>query len=148
MRVLRRTRRSRLLGRLNDSFDSRDVGEAVIGSFLFGIPMVVEDGTLEIGRFIAGNALYFSATLLLGFVLVYEILHAVEFEKVEEDLVLGVVPLRLIGIPVIAGVMAIVLMTIWGRVEWTTPLTAAGQVTVTAIVMAVGASLGDVLPGT
>jgi uncharacterized membrane protein len=148
MRALRRIRRPRLLGRLSDSFDSRDVGEAVIGSFLFGMPMIVEDGTLEIGRFIAGNALYFAITLALGVVLVYEILHAAEFEKVEDDLVWGVVPVRLISIPVIAGVMALALMTIWGRVEWTTPLTAGGQVTVTAIVMAVGASLGDVLPGT
>ncbi|MFC7229412.1 TIGR02587 family membrane protein [Salinirubellus salinus] len=148
MRVLRLARRPPLLGRLSDSFDSRDVGEAVVGSFLFGMPMIVEDGTLEIGRFIAGNPLFFALTVAFGFVLVYEILHAVEFEKVEADLLWGVVPVRLVGIPTIAGVMALVLMTIWGRVEWATPLTAAGQVTVTAIVMAVGASLGDVLPGT
>ena len=148
MRVLRRTRRSNLLGRLTDSFDSRDVGEAVVGSFLFGMPMIVEDGTLDIGRFIAGNALYFSLTVAFGFVLVYGILHAVEFERIEADLVWGVVPIRLVTIPLIAGAVAVTLMTIWGRVEWATPWTAAGQITVTAIVMAVGASLGDVLPGT
>jgi hypothetical protein len=148
MRVLRRASRPRLLGRLRDSFDSRDAGEAFIGSFLFGIPMIVEDGTLEIGRFIAQNVLYYSITIAVGAVLVYAILHAVEFEKVEADLLFGVLPVRLISILLIACVTALGLMTIWGRAEWSTPSIAVGQITVTAIVMAVGASLGDVLPGT
>lgn len=80
--------------------------------------------------------------------LVYGILHSVEFERVEEDLIGGLIPVRLISILLIAGSMAIGLMTIWGRVEWTTTWIALGQITVTAIVMAVGASLGDILPGT
>jgi hypothetical protein len=37
--------------------------------------------------------------------------------------------------------------TVWGRVDWSTPTVAAGQCLVTSTVMAVGASLGDVLPG-
>lgn len=140
--------RHRPLGRLKDTFDSRDVGEALVGSFVFGMPMIVENGTLEIGQFIALNPFYFLITIAFGFTLVYGILHAVEFEKVEGDLIRGLIPLRLISIPTIAGVMALGLMTLWGRVEWSSPWIAAGQVTVTAIVMAVGASLGDILPGT
>lgn len=147
MHTLRQTRH-RPFRRLTDRFDSRDVGEALVGSFVFGMPMIVEDGTLEIGRYIARNPLYFWITLGFGFVLVYGILHAVEFERVQADLIGGVLPVRILGILLIAASMAIGLMTIWGRVEWTTPWIALGQITVTGIVMAVGASLGDILPGT
>jgi uncharacterized membrane protein len=146
MRTLRRAQ-PRPFGRLRDTFDLRDAGEALVGSFVFGIPMVVEGGTLEIGVFIATRPVYALATAALGLVLVLGILRAVEFEKVEADLLLGLVPLRLVGILAIACAMALVLMTAWGRVDWSTPAVAASQTLVTAVVMAVGASLGDILPG-
>lgn len=144
-RTLERAR-PQLFGRLRDSFDSRDAGEALVGSFIFGIPMIVEEGTLEIGSYIATRPLYVLATALLGFVLVLGIFRSVEFEKVEADMLLGVVPVRLVGILCIAGGTALVFMTIWGRVDWATPWVAASQTLVTAVVMAVGASLGDILP--
>jgi uncharacterized membrane protein len=146
MRTLRRTR-PRPFGRLRDDFDLRDAGEALVGSFIFGIPMVVEGGTLEIGEFIAPRPLYVVLTALLGLALVLGILRAVEFEKVEADLLFGLVPVRLLGILAIAGGTALILMTAWGRVDWARPAVAASQTLVTAVVMAVGASLGDILPG-
>ena len=148
MQTLRRSRSSGLVGRLQDTFDSRDVGEAFVGSFVFGIPMVVESGTLEIGEHIASRPALLFLTLAFGGVLVYGILHAVEFERIQEDLMFGIVSIRLITIPLIAGIMGFGLMTIWGRADWTTPIIATGQCIVTSTVMAVGASLGDVLPGT
>jgi uncharacterized membrane protein len=146
MRALRRTR-PRLFGRMRDTFDLQDAGEAFVGAFIFGIPMVVEEGTLEVGSFIATNPLYLGGTGLLGLAIVLGILRSVEFEKVEDDLLFGLVPLRLLGILFIAAGTALLLMTVWGRVDWTTPRVAASQTLVTAIVMAVGASLGDILPG-
>lgn len=146
MHVLRRVRRPRPFGRLTGRFDLRDAGEALVGSFLLGIPMVVEDGTLTIGAYLARHGLYFAATVAFGLAVVVGILYAAEFEKVEEDLLLGVVPRRLVGILVVAGGTAALLMTIWGRVDWADPWVATGQTTVAAIVMAVGASIGDVLP--
>ena len=147
MRTLERTRRRpRLFGRLRDGFDLRDAGEALVGSFIFGIPMVVEGGTLEIGAYIATRPLSIVATALLGLGFVVGIFRAVEFEKVEDDLLLGVIPVRLIGILAIAGGTALVVMTVWGRVDWSQPQLAASQTLVTAVVMAVGASLGDILP--
>lgn len=147
MRTLERTRRRpRLFGRLRDGFDSRDAGEALVGSFVFGIPMIVEGGTLEVGAHIATRPAYIAVTALLGLTLVLGILRAVEFTKVEEDLVFGVIPVRLLGILTIACGTAFLLMTVWGRVDWTTPGVAASQTLVTAVVMAVGASLGDILP--
>ncbi len=148
MQALRESRSSRLVGRLRGAFDSRDVGEALVGSFVFGIPMVVEGGTLEVGAYIATRPLLLVITLLLGGLLVYGILHAVEFGRIEADLLFGVVSVRLVTIPLLAVLMGFGLMTAWGRVDWATPLVAASQCLVTSIVMAVGASLGDVLPGT
>lgn len=148
MRTLRRSKSSRLIGRLRDSFDTRDLGEALVGSFVFGIPMIVEGGTLEVGEYIATRPVLLLITIVFGGGLVYGILHAVEFERIHEDLVFGVISIRLLTIPLIACVMGFGLMTIWGRVDWSTPMIATGQCVVTAVVMAVGASLGDILPGT
>ena len=147
MQTLRRSRSDRLVGRLRDTFDSRDVGEALVGSFIFGIPMVVEEGTLEVGAHIATHPVLLGLTLAFGATLVYGILHAVGFDRIREDMLFGVVSIRLVTIPLIAVLMGFGLMTVWGRVDWTTPMIAAGQCLVTSTVMAVGASLGDVLPG-
>jgi uncharacterized membrane protein len=147
MRTLGRARRRpALFGRLRGGFDLRDAGEALVGSFVFGIPMVVEGGTLEVGTHIADRPVLIGLTALLGVGLVLGILRAVGFAAIEDDLLLGVVPRRLIGILVIAGGTALVLMTVWGRVDWAEPRVAASQTLVTAVVMAVGASLGDLLP--
>ena len=146
MRTARRASRPRVFGRLRDSFDVRDVGEAVVGSFVFGIPMVVEGGTLEIGEAIADSVPAMAATALFGLVVVLGILDAVQFQDVEADMLFGVVPVRLVGILVVAGAMSVGLMTMWERVAWADPMEAVAQCLVTAVVMAVGASLGDILP--
>lgn len=145
MRTLRQAR-PRPFGRLRGSFGLRDAGEAFVGSFIFGIPMIVEGGTQEIGAFIATRPAFVALTVLLGLGSVLGILRAVEFEKIESDLLFGVVPVRLLGIVSIAGGTALVLMTVWGRVDWAEPAVAASQTLVAAVVMAVGASLGDILP--
>ena len=148
MRTLRQSRSHRVLGRLRGSFDSRDVGEALVGSFVFGIPMIMEGGTLEVGEYLATRPIVLLITLVFGGGLVYGILHAAEFERIREDMLLGTVSIRLLSIPLLAGVMGFGLMTVWGRVDWANPMIATAQSVVTSIVMAVGASLGDVLPGT
>jgi hypothetical protein len=91
-------------------------GEALVGSFVFGVPMVVEEGTLEGGAYIAGRPASVALTALLG-------------------------------ILAISGGAAVLPMTVWGRIDWMTPAVAASQTLVTAVVMAVGASLGDILSG-
>jgi uncharacterized membrane protein len=146
MHVLRRAQRPRLIGRFRTAFDSRDAGEAFVGSFVFGIPMVVEEGTLEIGRFIAGELVFVVLTALFGISVVFGILHAARFEQVEADFIHGLVSMRLLGILAIATVLGVFLMTIWGRVDWTTPYVAMSQTLVAVIVMAVGAAIGDLLP--
>lgn len=81
-------------------------------------------------------------TVALGLALVYGILRAAEPPGVRQSKIRGLVSIRLATVPMVAGVMALGLMTLWGRVDWATPWVALGQVAVTAV----GASLGDVLP--
>jgi uncharacterized membrane protein len=146
MRTLQRARRPGLVGRFRSGFGARDAGEAVVGSFVFGTPMIAEDGTFEMGRFIAARPALAVVTLGLGAALVYGILHAGRFERVAEDLLLGVVPVRLLGLVAISGLMAAGLVTLWGRVDWATPWVAACQTLVVGVVMGVGATLGDIIP--
>jgi len=146
IRTARRASQPRVFGRIRSAFDLRDAGEALVGSFVFGIPMVVEGGTLEIGEAIAGSPVAIAATALFGFVVVLGILHAAKFEQVESDLLFGFVPVRLVSIFVLAGGLSVGLMTLWGRVDWADPSVAGAQCLVTAVVMAVGASIGDILP--
>lgn len=148
MTVLRRAEQPGVFGRLRDRFDLRDAGEALVGSFLFGIPMVVEDGTRDIGAYIAIRPLYLVMTLALGLATTLGILYAVGFEEVEADLIAGVVPRRLLGILAVAFGLAALLMTVWGRADWSRPVVGASQTLVTGVVMVVGASLGDVIPDT
>jgi uncharacterized membrane protein len=146
MRTARRATRPRPIGRIRDSFDTRDLGEAMVGSFVFGMPMIVEGGTNEVGAHIADSVPLILATAGFGLLLVLGILWAAEFDTVESDFLLGFIPVRLVGIVAVAATTAVVLMTMWGRVDWSQPWVAGSQTLVTGIVMAVGASLGDVLP--
>lgn len=145
IQVLRRARTPRLVGRLRDAFGTRDAGEAVLGSVVFGAPMVVEDGTLEIGAHFATNPAFLVAYLAVGLALVLGILHAARFEAVTDGqgFALARRPLALLTI---AGVTAVFFMTVGGRVGWASPWLAGCQTAVTAVVMAIGAALGDVLP--
>lgn len=146
MRTARRVRPQGVIGRFQDQFARRDAGEALVGSFVFGMPMVVEDGALAIGRFLAERPAFLLLTTLLGVALVFGVLQAGEFERVVEDRLLGILPVRPLGIVAIAGVMAVGLMTVWGRVSWSEPMVAGSQTLLVGIVMGVGASLGDILP--
>jgi len=146
MRTARKVRPEGVIGRYRTQFGSRDAGEALVGSFVFGLPMIVEGGALEIGRFIAERPPVFLLTLLFGGAVVVGILRAGEFERVVEDRVFGVVPLRPLAIVAIAGGLAVALMTGWGRVSWSEPAVAGGQTLLVAIAMSIGASIGDILP--
>ena len=146
MATLRQTRRNTVIGTLRGAFGLRDGGEAMVGAFIFGVPMLVEGGTLEVGAHLAARPLVLALTVVFGGGVVYGILRAVEFQRIEEDMLLDVLSVRLVSIPSIALVMGFGLMSLWGRVDWGDPSVAVAQCLVVSIVMAVGASLGDVLP--
>lgn len=135
-----------LVGRFRRGFGLRDAGEAVIGGFIFGVPMIVEGGTYDVGRYMANHPPSLAVTILFGGSLILAILYAGGFERVSEDRLLGVVPLRLLGILGISVGLAVSLLTVWGQVDWSEPMVAGSQTALVAIAMGVGGSVGDILP--
>jgi len=137
-----------VFGRTIVGFDGADAAEAALGALVFGIPMVVEGGTLEVGAFIAVHPLYHLVTVLSGLALVASILYVADFQDVRvAHWYFGVVPRRFAGVVGVSAVAAVVLMTVWGRIDWGTPLLASAQTSVAFVPMAIGAALGDILPG-
>ncbi|WP_137287483.1 DUF2391 domain-containing protein [Halorussus salinisoli] len=148
MRVARRVSTPRAFGRVIRGFDRHDAAEAAVGSIVFGVPMLVEGGTLEVGAFLATHPLALVGTLVGTVAVVVGVLYVAEIQQVEiHQPFFGLVPRRLAGVLGISFATAVVLMTGWGRVEWTDPWLAVCQTAVTFAPMALGGALGDILPG-
>ncbi|WP_323190388.1 DUF2391 domain-containing protein [Halostella sp. PRR32] len=149
MRMARRVDTgSGVFGNVIKGFDRGDAAEALVGSVVFGIPMLVEGGTLEVGEFIATHPAYLAGTLTFGVAIVIGILYVADIQDVRvHEPLFGLIPRRLVGVVGIASVTAVVAMTAWGRVDWSDPHVAASQVTVCFVAMAIGGALGDILPG-
>lgn len=146
--VARRVRTGAVFGRVIRGFDRGDAAEAFLGSLIFGIPMIIESGTLEIGEYIATRPVFLLGTLALGAAVVYGIIYVADIQHVEVvHPILGVIPRRFAGVVAIAFATSLVLMTAWGRVDWAEPAVAFAQVAVVFVGMGIGAALGDILPG-
>jgi uncharacterized membrane protein len=139
----------RVFGQVIHGFDRSDAAEALLGSVLLGIPMLVEGGTYEVGAYIATRPVFLAGTAVFATGVVAGILYVADIQDVRiYEPYLGVVPRRLAGVLAIAWVTALVLATAWGRVDWAEPSVAFAQVLVAAVPMAIGGALGDILPGT
>ncbi|GAB7093203.1 hypothetical protein JCM30237_03550 [Halolamina litorea] len=137
-----------VFGRVIKGFDRHDAAEALVGSVVFGIPMVIEGGTLEVGAYLATHPAYFLGTLLFGVAIVVGLLYVAEIQDVRiVDPLFGVIPRRPTGLLAIAAATAVAMMTAWGRVDWGEPWVAACQTGVCFVGMAIGGALGDILPG-
>jgi len=135
-------------GRVISGFDRADASEAMLGSVLFGIPMFVEGGTSEVGEHLAAFPPFLLGTAAVTFALVYGILYVAEIQDVRvQKRLFGVVPHRFAGVLCIASVTALVLMTMWGRLTFSEPLVAVGELAAAILPMSVGGALGDILPG-
>lgn len=147
--VLQTNRRKGTFGRIIRGFDRHDAAEAFLGALLFGIPMGVEGGTNEVGEFMTGHPILFVLSLVATVGLVVSILFVAKFQEVRvKDPVLGFIPRRLLGVLGISFGTSVALLTIWGRVDWLAdPWLALCTCTVAFTPMAIGAALGDILPG-
>jgi uncharacterized membrane protein len=135
-------------GRIVYGFDRADAAESLLGALVFGIPMFVEGGTQEVGSFLAGRPLLLCATVAAAVGVTMAVLYVADIQDVRvKHRLLGLVPRRLAGVLGIALLTALVGMTAWGRVDWARPVVAFSQVAVAFGPMAVGAALGDILPG-
>ncbi|GGI99831.1 hypothetical protein GCM10008995_07120 [Halobellus salinus] len=137
-----------LFGQVITGYDRADLAEAFVGSLLFGIPMFVEGGTNEVGAFLASHPVSLVGTLVGAVGLVVGILYVADIQDMwVYKPILGVVPRRLVGVLGASVVTALVVMTAWGRVEWSDPVLALATVVAAFVPMSVGAALGDILPG-
>lgn len=138
----------RVFGKVIREFDRSDAAEALLGSVLFGIPMLVEDGTFEIGAYIATRPASYAGTVLFGVGMVGGILYVADIQDVRiSEPLFGVIPHRFAGVVGIAFLTSIAMATAWGRVDWADPHVALAQVVVVAVPMAIGGALGDILTG-
>lgn len=108
--------------RIVRGFGREAVAEALLGNLLFGIPMLVERGTLEVGEFLAGRSLCLAGIALVSVALVVAILYVADVQDVRVvDPLFGALPRRLVGVLGVSLCTAAVAMSAWGRVDWTQP---------------------------
>ena len=141
-----------VFGRVIWGFDREDFAESVLGSLLFGIPMAVEGGTVDAGLHIARHPLYFFGTVVSAVAMVIGILYVADYQDVRvAHRIFGIVPRRLAGVTATALGTSVALLTGWGLVDWSTdPQLVWESLCICAIAfvpMAIGAALGDILPG-
>ena len=152
-RAARRLPTGRVFGRRIRRYTGRDMAEAFIGSTVIGLPLLVEDGVFDIAEFFAETFLadipvVLVANLVFTVGVVVALLYYTDIQHVEiSDPLLGVVPRRLLGVLVISLGTAAALMAMWGRLEGIGPWMAFCRISVVWAGMAIGASLGDLLPG-
>ena len=148
MRAATEAQESVVFGRVIWGFDRSDLAEAVLGALLFGIPMAVESGTNEAGEFVAHRPAFLGGTLVATVAIVVGILYVADIQDVRvHDPIFGVIPRRLVGVLGTSFVTSILLLTIWGRITWDEPWIALSTCIVALFPMAIGAALGDILPG-
>ncbi|MFP8951866.1 DUF2391 domain-containing protein [Natrialbaceae archaeon A-arb3/5] len=148
MKLVSRLSHNGTVNRVITSFSGKDKAEAFVGSVVIGMPLLVEDGVIEIGEFLAATPAFFVGNVLLAIGLVVGILYVADFRDVRiTDPYGGVVPRRPTWVLAIAFVTAAAMMTLWGRVTWDEPWVNLCQVSVIFTGMAIGGSLGDILPG-
>lgn len=148
MRTATRLSRPTVFGRVVRGFDRSDLAEALLGSIIFGAPMLVEGGTQEVGAYLAANPAYMVGTAVFTVAVVVGIIYVADFQDVRVDEpIFGVIPRRLVGVLGVAALTATVGLTVWGRITWADPAFAVGNVLAVLVPTSVGAALGDLLPG-
>ena len=154
---VKQTRRmvERLPGRERISrYTTRDVAESFVGGIVFSLPLLVEDGVFEIAEWFveisAGPVpVFLLVNILFVVTLVAGLLYYTDIRDVEMRRLYGVIPTRLSSILLVSLLVAFGTMLMWGRLfeEDPTALEQFGRVTVIWAAAALGATLGDILPG-
>lgn len=157
-REVRRTRR--MLERVPGSgrirtYTTRDVAEGVVGGILFSLPLLVEDGVFQIAEWfletrVAGLPVFLAANVVAILCLTAGLLYLTDIREVEVQYVFGFLPKRLTASLILSFLVAAVTMFLWGRLHAAgdpTNLDIFARITVVWTAAALGATLGDILPG-
>ncbi|MFB6183254.1 MAG: DUF2391 domain-containing protein [Haloarculaceae archaeon] len=154
IRLARRLDGDGVFGQAIRKYTREDLAESFVGSVVFAIPMLVESGVFDIARTfetttVVGVPVLYLANAAFVVTLTTGVLYWAEFQNVEVYRPLfGVVPRRLVGVLVVSFLASVIMMTLWGRVGgWADPWDALARVSVVWSVAAIGAGLGDILPG-
>ncbi|MEE6210527.1 DUF2391 family protein [Salarchaeum sp. III] len=135
-------------GNVIHGYDRADIAETFLGSLLFGIPMAVESGTTEVGAFFATHPVFLLGTVAATLAVAHGVLYVADIQDVRvKDPLFGLVPRRFAGVVTVSLGTAVVLLTAWGRIDWDDPAVALGACVAAFFPMAIGAALGDILPG-
>jgi len=141
------------LGEQIERYTTRDVAESFVGSIIFSLPLLVEDGVFDIAEHflsatVGGVPLWLAAHVGFLVVMIWGLLYWADFREIRDSAPLfGLIPRRLIGVLAISLFAAGLTMTMWGRVDWADPAVAFSRITVVWSAGAFGAVLGDILPG-
>jgi len=135
-------------------YTTRDVAEGVVGGILFSLPLLVEDGVFEIADwfltvFVGPIPVFLFVNILFITVLTAGLLYATDIREIQMRLIFGIIPKRLVTSLTISFVVALGMMVMWGRLHAEDPTLVEqfSRVTVIWAAAALGATLGDILPG-
>lgn len=136
-------------------YTGRDMGEAFVGSIIFGLPLLVEDGIFVIAQYFLeslffGVPVFLIANAVFVVTLTTGLLYAVDFREIQiTNPIFGLVPRRLVGVLAISFLTTAGLMVMWGRMfaGGPTSVEMLARITVIWAASSIGASLGDILPG-
>lgn len=144
-----------MLGTRIRKYTTRDVAQAFVGSVVFALPLLVEDGVNEIaGHFLAvhvsGIPVFLAANVVFLATMTGALIYWADIQRIDVTTrVAGVpIPRRLIGTLVVSLATATVMMAMWGRVgTWQSAPVAGARISVVWTAAAIGGALGDILPG-
>lgn len=136
-------------------YTTRDVAESFVGGILLCLPMLVEDGVFVIAEHLAtaerfGVPVFLVANVAFVVVLTIGLLYWADIRQIRiSNPILGIVPRRLIGVLLTSFLTALGLVFLWGRAGLGNPsdLEVFARVVVLWTAAALGAALGDILPG-
>lgn len=131
-----------------EKYTTRDIAQAFVGSIVFSMPFLVEDGVYEIARHLLDTPIFLAANAFFVVFVAAGLLYWSDIRDVRVHRPLfGVVPRRLLGVLVVSFFTATLTMTLWGRLDGTTAAVAFARVSVVWTAASFGAAVGDILPG-
>ena len=135
-------------------YTTKDIAEGFVGGIIFALPLLVEDGVFEIAEWfltvtVGPIPIFLAINILFIAILTAGLLYFTDIRDVKVRLIFGFIPKRLAAALTISFIVAVGMMFMWGRLhaEDPTMVEQFSRITVIWAAAALGATLGDILPG-